>query len=282
MEKNAKNSLCLFATIDEVICHFKKNENSNSIMNYSYYLTILNNAYSEFKNKEYENAILTLSEELETPYVPKDVEKYYHLLIKMFRQEAYEKRNQQIQNLEAKELINLAIQEFPKNIHIFDYFTTKPVGFFSKEDIDYFRFIFSAKDFKNDLKLNVLYLINEIIDFKGVKINFVNNNLNKNEKITLGKKLFKKEILDYYKNVDQEISNLLFQEPSLEDMGLSIVEKIANFYFPFSPSISIDSSLLGKTIVSYIHNLFNQKTKISLIGKSKLAFDLILRVINSE
>ncbi|WP_033159757.1 DUF3196 family protein [Mycoplasmoides alvi] len=281
MKKNANNFFDSFLNIKELVNFFSQNENLNSIVNYNFYLKIINNSYKEFEKKNYEKAIELLLEELEAPYIPDKVEKYYNMMIKLIRQETYEKRNNKIENLDSKSLIKLALENFPKNIHIFDYFTTKPIGYFAKEDIDYFRFIFTSKEFKNDLKLNILYLISEILDFVNSKIVFFNHNINDSSEIILGHNLFSNDVLNYYNEVEKEISNLLFQEPSLEDMALSIVEQIANFYFPKFPN-KINSIELGKTIVYYVSNLFYPNKFKELINKNQHIFDFILHVINTE
>ncbi|WP_027124068.1 DUF3196 family protein [Mycoplasmoides pirum] len=287
MKKNVNNSKVNkiknvnFTTPISLLNHFKKNENVDSIMNYDYYLSILNNVIDQFKSNRYEKAIDLLNEELDAPYIPTNVEKYFLTMIKLIRNQAYEKRNDKIQEFGASELINLALNNFPKNLHIFDYFTTKPEGFFEREDFDYFRFIFTSKDFSNDLKFNVLFLINEITDFSNIKLDFLNHNTNISSKIILGKEIINKTLKSYYDKVYEEISKLLFKDPSLEEMANTVVDQILSFYFPNLPPSNINSKLLGKSIANYVLNSFNninedKKTKNNEIN------DLILHAINAK
>lgn len=274
-----KNQLDKIKSINDLIAHYQKTQKNDSAWNFDYYLKILKIVAENLKNNNYELALKNLQEELDAPYLSQNIEIYLISAQKLVRSAAYEKNNSEIAKMDRKELINLAIDDFPKNLQIFDYFTSKPSNFFETEDLDYFRFIFSSKEIKNSLKSTVLLFLNEIPDFFNLKINIKNFNTNKDHEIILGKKIISDKVEKFYNKVFLEISNLMSKDPSLEEMANSVVDQFINYYFPEYPDC--DPLLLGKKIVEYIFlSLNNNATKTTKFNKDKITA-LIQTVLKS-
>lgn len=248
--QNLKKELDKTKTIDDLIVHYHRTQKNDSAWNFDYYSKILKIVNDDLKKDNYESALKNLQEELDTSYLSQNIEIYLIAAQKLARSAAYEKNNSEIAKMDRKELINLALDDFPKNLQIFDYFTSKPNNFFEIEDLDYFRFIFSSKEIKNSLKSTVLLFLNEIPDFFNLKINIKNFNTNKNHEIVLGKGIISYDAENFYNKVFLEISNLMSKDPSLEEMANSVVDQFINYYFPEYPDC--DPVLLGKKIVEYI------------------------------
>ena len=263
MKKRSANNLdfnveeqTVFHDPKSLLTHFKNNESQETILSYDYYLSILEQSWLKAQEDKVEEAIDDLVEEMNAPYIPTKANDYFAIMIKLLRNYAYEKRNEQIKKLKASDLIKLALDDFPKNLSLFDYLTTKPSGFFSVNDLDYFRFIFTSNEIKNELKFNALSLLSEIVDFHEQKIKFINHNLNQEQEITISSALLNREIQEYYDLVYQEINDLLFQDPSLEELASSVIDQIVHYYWPFMPN-DFDAKELAKGTVQYIYQSLN-------------------------
>lgn len=277
--ENLKKELDKIKNIDDLIAHYHKTQKNDSAWNFDYYLKILKIVKEDLKKNNYASALKNLQEELEAPYLSQNIEIYLNATQKLVRSAAYEKNNSEIAKMDRKELINLALDDFPKNLQIFDYFTSKPTNFFEVEDLDYFRFIFSSKEIKNSLKSTVLLFLNEIPDFFNLKINIKNFNTNKNHELILGKNIISDEAEKFYNKVFLEISNLMSKDPSLEEMANSVVDQFINYYFPEYPDC--DPVLLGKKIVEYIFlSLNNNSAKNTKSSNDKIT-TLIQTVLKS-
>lgn len=270
-----KKELDKFNNIGDLINHYQKTQNNEFAWDFEYYLKILKMVAENLQNNNYLLALKDLEEELEASYLSQNVEAYLVSAQKLVRSAAYEKNNSEIAKMDRKQLINLAIDDFPKNLQIFDYFTSKPSNFFQIEDLDYFRFIFSSKEIKNSLKSTVLLFLNEIPDFFNLKLNIKNFNTNKNYEIIIGKSFINDETEKFYNKVFLEISNLMNKDPSLEEMANSVVDQFINYYFPDHPDC--DPILLAKKIVEYIFLSLNNNS----VKKSKLSDDKITTLIQT-
>lgn len=270
-----KKELDKFSNIDDLINHYQKTQNNDFAWDFEYYLKILKMVAENLQNNNYLLALKDLEEELEASYLSQNVEAYLISAQKLVRSAAYEKNNSEIAKMDRKQLINLAIDDFPKNLQIFDYFTSKPSNFFEIEDLDYFRFIFSSKEIKNSLKSTVLLFLNEIPDFFNLKLNIKNFNTNKTYEVVIGKNIINDETEKFYNKVFLEISNLMNKDPSLEEMANSVVDQFINYYFPDHPDC--DPTLLGKKIVEYIFLSLNNNA----VKKPKLSDDKITTLIQT-
>lgn len=285
MKKNVNNEKIdheqyIFHNPNNLILYFKKHENNNTIMSYEYYLKILEKSWKLVQENKIEIAINYIQEELETSYLPSKMENYFNIMIKLIRNYGYEKRNEEIKNLNATSLIQILLKDFPKNLGIFDYLTTKTLGFFSKDDLDHFRFIFTSEKYSNNLKFECIFLLNEIIDFNNEKIKFINSNTKQTIELKLGTELVSKKLDAFYEKTYKAINDLIFQNPSLEEMANSLVDKIVIYYWPFLPNNNINPEHLGKYIVNYLYYSINNKTK--KIDKNNPIINLICKVLEEQ
>lgn len=238
-----------------------------------YYKDMIKKIKKLIENKNYDDAIFLLEDELEAPYVPIEFQtELEELLLTVNAEKNYFSGLNKVENLNRSQLLKEIVDENKINSSALQLFFERYQNNLTQEELSYFEDIFIDRKINNEEKT----MLFEMISYFQVESSFRYFNVNIKEEfnITPNKTLIFEQIL-LFKDTQKIIENLSSKEPSLQNFCLNILLLIYKYYFPLIPDF--ESKELAKSIFNYmLATLQGEKVTVDNITK------LIEKIISNE
>lgn len=218
-----------------------------------YYDGILNKTKEWFENKQYQEAINRLQEELDQAYMPFEYQQIFEKQLFSFQTEyRYLKLDENLKNLSKHEMLKQIIINNSFNVYLFDYFLQTYHEKLTEMDFLEISNWLIGKILNNTQKF---YILDSLAYFK-IDKNFVLYNHNVNDDIVLNTLTFHDhEAFNKYNKTLQIIENDLFKDPTIVKFASELLDAIASEYFPLFNFESPE--LLAKIIINTINECMN-------------------------
>ncbi|WP_027119310.1 DUF3196 family protein [[Mycoplasma] testudinis] len=253
---------------DEILSNYDKLNDSKDIAGYSYYRQIFVMIKENIEQKKLKEAVALIEEELEMPYIPKEVEDAMHSFENVIFQILNKHQEDSWGHLSASALIEKAFSNFPANLTLLEVALNKPQGFFSREQFAFIAPYFSSSQTESHWKVYMFDIFSKIPEFNGIEIEIHNPNTKQTTKAVIGGQISSQETITFFETVSQTLSELVADEPSLTSLAISIADRIALFYYPKHPKL--DPVLLAQEIVEYVYRSLNHDVSSPAVKKSEI------------
>lgn len=218
-----------------------------------YYEKILTKSKEQFANKQYQEAIARLEEELDQAYMPFEYQQMFEQQLFSFQTEyRYLQLDERLKKLTKPEMLKQIIANNSFNVYLFDYFLQ--TYYDNLSELDYFEISnwLTSQILNNTQKF---YILDSLAHFN-IDKNFVLHNHNVNDDVVLNTLTFHDhEAFAKYNQTLQIIENDLFKDPTIVKFASELLDAIASEYFPTFDFKSPE--LLAKIIINTIHTCMN-------------------------
>lgn len=206
----------------------------------NYYDELIENIESLINNKEYDQALLIIKNELNLPYVPREIEIKLNKYLSTIKEATYA-----LKSLTDEDILSYLDSDEAKQLIAVDQLSRKNL----RDYIEIVENYLKGKGFVNAKALLIDSLIRQEINYEFAYVNdssFINFNPSKLKIIeeTDGFILALKEIEDFY-----------MKDPSRSQMGIELLYKEALLSLPNQ----INGDLTAEKIIKYIEDAFAAK-----------------------
>ncbi len=236
----------------------------------NYYQSIIDKVNKLIEEKQYDEAIFLLEDELNTPYIPIDFQTIMEdLLITANADKNYFSGLNLVEKLNRKQLIEAIVSNNKLNTSALYLFFERYQNKIDEEELLIFENHFVNRKIDNEEKTSLF----EAMAFQKINNNFryYNNNLKEEFDINpIETKIF--EQIPLYIETKDIINSLASKEPSLLNFCFNILLAIYKYYFPLIPNY--DPKDLAHSICNYMLSTLQGKS----VDKNEVT-DLIKKII---
>ena len=218
-----------------------------------YYDGILKKAKDKFTNKNYEEAIEMIEDELNQPYIPFEYEQVFENQLFAFQAEyRYLQIDEKYKLLDKNQMLKQITNENKFNVYLFDFFIQKFNENLTNEDFIIISDWLAGNCLSNYEKF---YILDALAHFK-IEHKFVYFNHNTNDDVVLNTIDFHNHTLfDNYHQTLAIIEEQLMKDPTILKFATDLLNAVATHYFPSFEFQSTNS--LANIILKIINNCFN-------------------------